>query len=908
MGKGIQLKGVKTHHLKNLTCEIPLHQMTVVSGVSGSGKTSLVFDTLYAEAQRRFMDSLSLQARKFTQQLPRPDVRQITGLIPAIAVTQQGSFVSYETTVGTVSNINDFLRLLFVKIGVAYCPQHHQALTKVSIQSIVETLVQRHVEQRLYILATLIREKEIVVQECIEPWIIKGYTRFRIDGVFYQRRDLPQLHSGVHTIEVVVDRMRIRADQKERLYESLELAGRIGKGRLSLWLHDQQENIMYALQEACPYCDYVAPTLDSNVFSRRHVHGMCPHCQGKGYIGQWDASHFFGHSRQTIQDHPLLRTIPRSELQSYLSTTLLQKVWRKCSEREKQVIWRGDTTFTGMLSLLQRKRKEWGQKNKKVLTLYQQKKVCEDCLGSGLQSRALSIYIHTHTKKYNYWDIQQLPIETLQSIFSQLILSKSQRAIAHVVLEEIQKRLSLLKKVGLSYISLSRTLNSLSTGEAQRVYLASRLGVGLSRLLYVLDEPSNGLHRRDQERLHVLLQQLVRQGNTIVMIDHNSYQMRHADYMIRLGPSAGEHGGEILAAGTVPRVFQQENSLIGAYVLGKKDLPVLSGKKETVDWCVLEGASGNNLKGQTVSFAIGALNVVSGVSGAGKTTLVKRTLYPILEKLYKGKSAQSPLPYRTIKGTQYWSDVVLVDSANIPKSAKITVGSYSGILQDVRDIMAQTVTARERGYGARRFSYNAMEGRCGFCAGDGVQKIRMQFLPSLYVLCRHCKGTRYNPATLEVHYQGKNIAEILAMRIQDAYAFFSAYGALQKKLQLFIDVGLGYLHLGQSTRRLSGGELQRLKLVSELLHAGQKTGLYIFDEPSMGLHVKDLRYLFVIFQKLLDAGHTIIAIDHHLDLIRQADWLIDMGPRGGVAGGYVMAMGTIADVKKVKQAPTAKYL
>ena len=905
MTKEICVSGVKTHFLKNFTCKVPLHQLVVVAGVSGSGKTSFVFDTIYAEAQRRFIGSLSLQARKFSQQLPRPEVRKITGLIPAIAVTQQGSFHASQTTVGSLSNINDFLRLLFIHIGVPYCPTHHQELRQVSLASLVDTLLQAYSHKKIYILAMLARNTTDSVNVLLEPWIVKGYTRFRVNGRFFHREELPSFMQGRHTVEVVIDRMRVHEGQKERLNESLEFASRIGRGRIAIWDDEAHTNAWYSLEPTCVFCNYVAPQYDVTYLSRRHDHGMCPVCQGKSLIKTWSTRLFFHAFSRPISAHPFFQYC-RGLVSS--SPLWKDKIWSQCTPKEQERIWWGGKDGQGIYSLLEGQKAFLEANYRKEISCWIADVPCSNCQGTGLNSVARSLYIHTKDQKYNYVDIQACSLKTLKEILPLCVTTRDKKSILTTLREEIRKRLQCLIDVGLPYIALGRSLQSLSAGEAQRVYLASRLGIGLSRLLYVLDEPSNGLHMKDQERLYRLLHRLIQQGNSILMIDHNPYQMRRADYMIRLGPSAGEHGGHLLARGRVPAVFSQEGSITGPYLEGKKALRAFSKQRAWTDWCILEGACGHNLKGQKVSIAVGAFNVVAGVSGAGKSTLIQRTLYPILEKQYKGKSRSVPLPYGKITGTEHWSDVVLVDSTNIPRSAKVTVGSYSGILQEIREIMAQTVTARERGYTARRFSYSVSGGRCRFCAGDGVKKVRLQLLPSIFVQCRHCQGQRYNRATLEVHYQGKNIAEILSMRVSNALRFFHAYPTLQRKLALFIDAGLGYLRLGQSTRRLSGGEIQRLKLVTELLKTTSKKALYIFDEPSMGLHVKDMRYLFVIFQKILDAGHTIVVIDHHLDMIRQADWLIDMGPRGGDNGGFILAMGTVARVKALNQSPTAQYL
>ncbi|MGM9481954.1 excinuclease ABC subunit UvrA [Roseateles sp. NT4] len=948
--KFIRVRGARTHNLKNIDVDLPRHALVVITGLSGSGKSSLAFDTLYAEGQRRYVESLSSYARQFLQLMDKPDVDIIEGLSPAISIEQKATSHNPRSTVGTVTEIHDYLRLLYARAGTPFCPDHDLPLEAQSVSQMVDAVLAMADESKLMLLAPVVRDRKGEFVELFQDLQAQGYVRFRVDGATVEAPDVPALKKAEkHDIDVVIDRIKLRHDAadslRQRLAESFEAALRLADGRALVMNMDSNETTLFSSKFACPVCSYSLPELEPRLFSFNSPVGACPSCEGLGQVTVFDADRVVafptlslasgavkGWDRRNPYTFSLLESVAahyKFDVETpweNLPPTAQEVLLRGSGAEDISFVYQAETAsgkkrsvkrqhpFEGILPNLQRRYKETDSAAvREDLARYMAAKPCPSCEGSRLRREARNVVLQpadapAGVRGRPIFEVEHSTLRECLDYFEGLKLKGNKAEIGDKVIREIASRLRFLNDVGLNYLSLDRSAETLSGGEAQRIRLASQIGSGLTGVMYVLDEPSIGLHQRDNDRLIATLRRLRDLGNSVLVVEHDEDAIRAADWVLDLGPGAGAHGGQVMAQGTPDEVAANPNSLTGQYLSGAARIEVPAERhKPTAEPMRIVNARGNNLKGVTVEIPVGLFTCVTGVSGSGKSTLVNDTLYTaVAKKLYQ--SHADPAEHDTIEGLDAFDKVINVDQSPIGRTPRSNPATYTGLFTPIRELFAEMPTARERGYGAGRFSFNVAGGRCEACQGDGVLKVEMHFLPDVYVPCDVCQGRRYNRETLEVLYKGKNITQVLNMTVEDAFELFNAVPTLARKLQTLLDVGLGYVKLGQSATTLSGGEAQRVKLALELSKRDTGRTLYILDEPTTGLHFADIALLMKVLHQLRDAGNTIVVIEHNLDVIKTADWLIDMGPEGGAGGGTLLVAGTPEDVAACEASHTGRYL
>ncbi|EIJ72856.1 excinuclease ABC subunit UvrA [Haemophilus parahaemolyticus] len=934
--KQIDIRGARTHNLKNINLILPRDKFIVITGLSGSGKSSLAFDTLYAEGQRRYVESLSAYARQFLSLMEKPDVDHIEGLSPAISIEQKSTSHNPRSTVGTVTEIHDYLRLLFARVGEPRCPDHDIPLTAQTISQMVDRVLEEPEGKRLMLLAPVVKDRKGEHVKLLENLTANGYIRARIDGEICDLSDPPKLElQKKHTIEVVVDRFKVREDIKTRLAESFETALDLsGSTAVIADMDDPNaEELIFSSSFACPHCGYSLHELEPRLFSFNNPAGACPTCDGlgveqffdsnkvvqnpdvslaSGAIKGWDrrSFYYFGLLKSVSDHYGFDIEAPFSQLSKKFQNIILNG-----SKEEIEFVYvndRGDKikrkhAFEGVLNNMARRYKETESNAvREELAKYINNRPCLDCSGSRLRREARYVFLD----KTNLPMVAEKSIGEALEFFEALELSGQRAKIAEKILKEIRERLSFLVNVGLNYLSLSRSAETLSGGEAQRIRLASQIGAGLVGVMYVLDEPSIGLHQRDNERLLNTLIHLRNLGNTVIVVEHDEDAIRAADHIVDIGPGAGVHGGNVIAQGTAEEIMQVEESLTGQFLSGKQkiEIPAKRMPYDESKVLTLKGARGNNLKGVQLDVPVGLFTCITGVSGSGKSTLINDTLFPLAQNALNRAERTDVAPYDSIEGLAHFDKVIDIDQSPIGRTPRSNPATYTGLFTPIRELFAGTQEARARGYNVGRFSFNVRGGRCEACQGDGVIKVEMHFLPDVYVPCDHCKGKRYNRETLEIRYKGKTIHQVLDMTVEEAREFFDAIPAIARKLQTLMDVGLSYIRLGQSSTTLSGGEAQRVKLATELSKRDTGKTLYILDEPTTGLHFADIKQLLSVLHKLRDQGNTIVVIEHNLDVIKTADWIVDLGPEGGAGGGQIIVTGTPEQVAKDKKSHTARFL
>ncbi len=935
--KDIDIRGARTHNLKNINVVIPRDKLVVITGLSGSGKSSLAFDTLYAEGQRRYVESLSAYARQFLSLMEKPDVDHIEGLSPAISIEQKSTSHNPRSTVGTITEIYDYLRLLFARIGEPRCPNHNLPLAAQTVSQMVDSIMALPSENRYMLLAPVVTERKGEFVKLFEQLAASGYIRVRVDGDVYDLSDPPTLElQKKHTIEVVVDRFRIRDDLKLRLAESIETVLSITNGIVKVANLDdpKAEEHLFSANFACPICGYSISELEPRLFSFNNPAGACPECDGLGVQQYFDpkrvvqmpevslaAGAIKGWDRRNFYYFQMLKSL--AEHYKFDIDQPYQKLPEKVKDillngsggDEIQFVYtndRGDVVkrkhaFEGIINNLSRRYKETdSQTIREELAKYISHRPCPCCEGSRLCKTARHVFINDT----NLPTISNLSTQQAKDFFDKLSLTGQRAQIAEKILKEINDRLQFLINVGLNYLTLSRSAETLSGGEAQRIRLASQIGAGLVGVMYVLDEPSIGLHQRDNSRLIDTLTHLRDLGNTVIVVEHDEEAIMAADYVIDIGPGAGVHGGEVVAQGTPQQIMECKNSLTGKYLSGEEkiEIPAERTKIDKKKMLSLIGATGNNLKNVTLNIPVGLFTCITGVSGSGKSTLINDTLYPLAQNELNGAEKSDIAPYEAIKGLNYFDKVIAIDQSPIGRTPRSNPATYTGFFTSIRELYAGVPEARARGYNPGRFSFNVKGGRCEACQGDGLIKVEMHFLPDIYVPCDQCHGARYNRETLEIKYKGKSINEILNMTVEEGREFFDAVPMISRKLQTLIDVGLAYITIGQSATTLSGGEAQRVKLAKELSKRDTGSTLYILDEPTTGLHFADVKQLLAQLHSLRDKGNTIVVIEHNLDVVKTADWIVDLGPEGGSGGGEIIAEGTPEDVAKSKKSYTGQYL
>ncbi|HCE4573319.1 TPA: excinuclease ABC subunit UvrA [Vibrio parahaemolyticus] len=932
----IEVRGARTHNLKDINLTIPRDKLTVITGLSGSGKSSLAFDTLYAEGQRRYVESLSAYARQFLSLMEKPDVDHIEGLSPAISIEQKSTSHNPRSTVGTITEVYDYLRLLYARVGEPRCPTHHAPLAAQTISQMVDKVLELPEGSKMMLLAPIVKERKGEHVKTLENLAAQGFIRARIDGETCDLSDPPtlELHKK-HTIEVVVDRFKVRPDLQQRLAESFETTLELSGGIAVVAPMDGDgEEIIFSANFACPQCGYSMQELEPRLFSFNNPAGACGTCDGlgvqqyfdpsrviqddslslaQGAIRGWDQKNYYYFQMLTsLADHYGFDLhAPFNSLPKKTQDVILKGSGRTEIEF-KYINDRGDIRvkrhpFEGILNTLERRYRDTESNSvREELAKYISTKSCSSCGGTRLRLEARNVFIADTTLP----EIVELSIADALTFFQTLKLEGQRAQIAEKVMKEINDRLQFLVNVGLNYLNLSRSAETLSGGEAQRIRLASQIGAGLVGVMYVLDEPSIGLHQRDNERLLKTLTHLRDLGNTVLVVEHDEDAIRCADHVIDIGPGAGVHGGNVVAEGTMDEIIANPNSLTGQYLSGAKEIAVPKERtprdpKKTVE---LLGATGNNLKNVNLSIPVGLFSCITGVSGSGKSTLINDTFFKIAHTQLNGATTAHPSPYKSIKGLEHFDKVIDIDQSPIGRTPRSNPATYTGIFTPIRELFAGTQESRSRGYKPGRFSFNVRGGRCEACQGDGVIKVEMHFLPDVYVPCDVCKGKRYNRETLEVRYKGKTIDEVLEMTVEDARTFFDPVPAIARKLQTLMDVGLSYIRLGQAATTLSGGEAQRVKLARELSKRDTGKTLYILDEPTTGLHFHDIQQLLTVLHRLRDHGNTVVVIEHNLDVIKTADWIIDLGPEGGQGGGEIIAQGTPEDVSQIEGSHTARFL
>ncbi len=930
----IKIRGARTHNLKNINLDLPRNRLIVITGLSGSGKSSLAFDTLYAEGQRRYVESLSAYARQFLQLMEKPDVDLIEGLSPAISIEQKAASHNPRSTVGTVTEIHDYLRLLFARVGDPYCPDHEILLQAQSVSQMVDHVLQLPLDTKLMILSPLIVGRKGEQMELFDELRAQGFVRLRINGKVYEIDNLPKLQkTRKHTIEVVVDRLKVRPDVKQRLAESFETALRHADGRaLAVEIENGREHL-FSAKFACPVCSYSLPELEPRLFSFNNPMGACPRCDGLGQISFFDPKRVVAFPHLSLASGAIKGWDRRNQFYFQMLASLashyqfeLEDPFEKLPQQIQEVVLNGsgrekikftylgergnnyqrEHTFEGIIPNLERRYRETDSLVvREELAKYLNSQPCPQCQGTRLRREARHVRVANRT----IYEISAMPLQQTVRFFEGMNLSGARQVIAEKIVKEIISRLQFLNNVGLDYLSLERSADTLSGGEAQRIRLASQIGSGLTGVMYVLDEPSIGLHQRDNGRLLDTLKRLRDFGNTVIVVEHDQEAILSADHVVDMGLGAGEHGGRVVAEGAPLVIQKHPESLTGQYLAGKRSikLPGLRHKPDRKRTLRITGASGNNLKQLNLNLPLGLMVCVTGVSGSGKSTLINDTLYHAVARHLYGSHIE-PAPHAAIEGMEFFDKAVSVDQNPIGRTPRSNPATYTGLFTPIRELFAGVPQARERGYGPGRFSFNVKGGRCEACQGDGVLKVEMHFLPDIYVPCDVCHSKRYNRETLEIQYKGKNIHEILQMTVEQAYEFFNAVPVVAKKLHTLLDVGLGYIKLGQSATTLSGGEAQRVKLSLELSKRDTGRTLYILDEPTTGLHFHDIDLLLKVLHRLRDHGNTVVVIEHNLDVIKTADWIIDLGPEGGDGGGRIIAEGAPEDIAKNRQSYTGMYL
>ncbi|MET0069759.1 MAG: excinuclease ABC subunit UvrA [Candidatus Thiodiazotropha sp.] len=931
----ITIRGARTHNLQNIDLELPRDKLIVFTGLSGSGKSSLAFDTIYAEGQRRYVESLSAYARQFLSLMEKPDVDHIEGLSPAISIEQKSTSHNPRSTVGTITEIYDYLRLLFARVGTPRCPDHDTTLEAQSISQMVDQVLALPEGERLMLLAPVVQERKGEHHKLLHELHAQGYIRARIDGEVFELDDAPtlELHKK-HSIEVVVDRFKVRQDLATRLAESFETALNLADGIVRVaWMEGGKEELLFSSRFACPHCGYSLTELEPRLFSFNNPVGACPTCDGLGVEQFFDPAKVVAHPELSLAGGAVRSWDRRNAYYFQMITSLgrhydfdPETPWESLTAKVQKIILHGSGResiafsyynergrsvqkrhpFEGILPNMERRYRETESNAvREELSRYISSQSCPDCEGTRLTQAARHVFIGKHTLP----EVTRMPIGGAKSALSGLKLPGKRGKIAQKILKEIDQRLHFLVNVGLDYLTLDRSAETLSGGEAQRIRLASQIGAGLVGVMYVLDEPSIGLHQRDNQRLLDTLTYLRDLGNTVIVVEHDEEAIRSADHVVDIGPGAGIHGGRIIAQGTAQKIAKSRGSLTGEYLSGKRsiDTPARTSEIDPTRNLELLGASGNNLKSVDLAIPVGSFCCITGVSGSGKSTLINDTLYPICAAALN-KANASPAPYTEIRGLDYFDKVVDIDQSPIGRTPRSNPATYTGLFTPIRELFAGTHEARSRGYTPGRFSFNVKGGRCEACSGDGVIKVEMHFLPDIYVQCDVCKGKRYNRETLEIHYKGKTIDQVLGMTVEEALEFFDAVPAIKRKLQTLMDVGLSYISLGQNATTLSGGEAQRVKLSRELSKRDTGKTLYILDEPTTGLHFHDVNHLLEVLHRLRNHGNTVVVIEHNLDVIKTADWIIDLGPEGGDKGGEIIAQGTPLQLAKARNSHTGFFL
>ena len=940
----IRIRGARTHNLKNISLDLPRNKLIVITGLSGSGKSSLAFDTLYAEGQRRYVESLSAYARQFLQLMEKPDVDLIEGLSPAISIEQKATSHNPRSTVGTVTEIHDYLRLLYARVGTPYCPDHPESpLAAQSVSQMVDAVLAMPHDTKLMILAPVVANRKGEHSDLFDAMQAQGFVRFRIQSgttaaKIYEADALPKLKkTEKHTIDVVIDRVKVSVDIKQRLAESFETSLRLAEGRAIAMEMDSGHEQVFSNKFACPACGYSLQELEPRLFSFNNPMGACPECDGLGHIEFFDPKRIVAFPNLSLASGAVKGWDRRNQFYFQMLSSLAEfyqfdvdTPFEKLPEKSQQVVLYGsgkekipfayinergrtvvrEHTFEGVVPNLQRRYRETDSMAvKEELAKFINEKECPSCHGARLRVEARFVKVGNGAQKRAIYQVAATPLRETLSFFETLKLKGAKKEIADRIIKEIISRLKFLNNVGLDYLSLDRSADTLSGGEAQRIRLASQIGSGLTGVMYVLDEPSIGLHQRDNDRLITTLKHLRDIGNTVLVVEHDEDAIRCADYVVDMGLGAGVHGGEIIAEGSLADILKNKKSLTAQYLNGALSIatPTERIAADPAKQLLIKGARGNNLKNVDFAIPVGLLTCVTGVSGSGKSTLVNDTLHHVLARHLYGSQAE-PAEHESVTGLAHFDKVISVDQAPIGRTPRSNPATYTGLFTPIRDLFSTVPQAKERGYSAGRFSFNVKGGRCEACQGDGVIKVEMHFLPDVYVPCDVCHGKRYNRETLEVQYKGKNITEVLAMTVEDAFTFFKPVPLIARKLQTLLDVGLGYIRLGQSATTLSGGEAQRVKLSLELSKRDTGRTLYILDEPTTGLHFHDIALLLKVIHRLRDQGNTVVIIEHNLDVIKTADWLIDLGPEGGAGGGQIIASGTPEQVAKAPASFTGKYL
>lgn len=931
--KSISIKGARAHNLKNISLDIPKDKLVVLTGLSGSGKSSLAFDTIYAEGQRRYVESLSAYARQFLGQMDKPDVDSIEGLSPAISIDQKTTSRNPRSTVGTVTEIYDYMRLLFARIGHPICPIHGEEITSQTVEQMVDRIIDYPERTKLQILAPIVSGRKGTHVKVLEDLQKEGYIRLRIDGEMREISDDIQLDKNKkHSIEVVIDRIVVKDGIAGRLSDSLETALKLGDGKVIVDIIDDEE-LLFSENHACPICGFSIDELEPRLFSFNSPWGACKTCDGlgsqlevdidlvipnkdltlnQGAIAAWEptSSQYYPQLLKSVCDHygidmdVPVKKLPKTQMDKILHGSGKEKIYFRY-QNDYGMLRENDIYFEGVINNIARRYRETSSDFiREQMEKYMTNKPCPTCEGYRLNTEALAVRVND----LHIGQVTALSVTEAHHFFTTLHLSEKEKQIAQLIINELDDRLTFLKNVGLDYLTLSRSAGSLSGGEAQRIRLATQIGSALTGVLYVLDEPSIGLHQRDNDRLIQTLERMRDLGNTLIVVEHDEDTMLAADYLIDIGPGAGEHGGEIVAQGTPKQVMKKKKSLTGQYLSGDKFIPVPAKRKEPDErFLEIIGAEENNLKNVDVKIPIGIFTAITGVSGSGKSSLINEILHKSLSvQLHRAK--QKPGKHKVIKGIEHLEKVIDIDQSPIGRTPRSNPATYTGAFDDIRDVFARTNEAKIRGYNKGRFSFNVKGGRCEACRGDGIIKIEMHFLPDVYVPCEVCEGKRYNRETLDVKYKGKNIAGILDMTIEEAMKFFENIPKIKRKLETIYDVGLGYIRLGQPATTLSGGEAQRVKLASELHRRSNGKSLYILDEPTTGLHIDDISRLLAVIQRLVDNGDTVIIIEHNLDVIKAADYIIDLGPEGGDGGGTIVATGSPEEIVEVKESHTGRYL
>lgn len=933
----IEVRGARTHNLKNISLTLPRDKLIVITGLSGSGKSSLAFDTLYAEGQRRYVESLSAYARQFLSLMEKPDVDHIEGLSPAISIEQKSTSHNPRSTVGTITEIYDYLRLLYARIGEPRCPEHHVELTAQTVSQMVDKALELPEGTKLMLLAPIIKERKGEHVKTLENLAAQGFIRARIDGEVCDLSDPPTLElQKKHTIEVVVDRFKVRSDLQQRLAESFETALELTGGIAVIDYMDKTDNepLIFSANFACPHCGYSMQELEPRLFSFNNPAGACGTCDGLGVQQYFDADRIVLDNKLSIAEGAIKGWDQKNYYYFQMLTSLAEHYafdlfspFKSLSKKIQQIILNGSGSeevefhysndwgdlrvkrhpFEGILNTLDRRYKETESNSiRDDLSKYISTQSCSSCHGTRLRLEARSVFVADTTLS----EICEMSIQDSMAFFSSLTLTGQKAQIADKIMKEINERLNFLINVGLNYLNLSRGADTLSGGEAQRIRLASQIGAGLVGVMYVLDEPSIGLHQRDNERLLKTLNHLRDLGNTVIVVEHDEDAIRSADHIIDIGPGAGVHGGYIVAEGDYAAIINNPDSLTGQYLSGAKKIPVPKErvKADPKKQVELIGATGNNLKNVTLKLPVGLFTCITGVSGSGKSTLINDTFFKIAHTQLNGATTSEPAPYKKIKGIEHFDKVIDIDQSPIGRTPRSNPATYTGIFTPIRELFSGTPESRSRGYKPGRFSFNVRGGRCEACQGDGVIKVEMHFLPDVYVPCDVCKSKRYNRETLEVKYKGKSIDEVLQMTIEDAHTFFAPVPVIARKLKTLMDVGLSYIRLGQAATTLSGGEAQRVKLARELSKRDTGKTLYILDEPTTGLHFHDIQQLLTVLHHLRERGNTIVVIEHNLDVVKTADWVVDLGPEGGNGGGEIIAEGTPEEVALIEGSHTARFL